>query len=716
MTKADAIKIPKKEFIKEHKNLLKVLKSGDEKDLAKEFQDQLEEYKKVIGGRKGVTQASGFVMRMMAENKARPQGQYRKPTSLRADSKMNTPGIFEWKKLASPGQGGENQRGNPYGASPFITKHFKGDYVPFSARPYEPESKDQQVARYRFTAQRLLKFARELAGEMPQDLPGLTRAPAPSRASQTPAPSRPPSPPPAPRQPPPPPPSPPAPRQPSNAATSSSNAAPPPPAPRTIRLTETVEGEEEPVRRSELPEKWDIPFEIDTDDYDYREVFISKLLAKKPRATLEEIQAFLKKKLAEELRDEPEYPKFGTALSSIHEPVKRVREDMIEAYEHTKKMNARFDDILAKPGVSDKLKKLQEFLRRKATKKGQKEERETRWKRERVANKWQKLITDAIINPMRAERKADIQILYDEFKKYAPAYYAYRYEMFSGHKSNFTGYWGDKEMEKGWRQYYSPRLNEKWKPILENIVEKFPSLETDTITLDVKLGLPDGLEDYGMSIRELVRGWEKIPEDVWEKLSDKVVLDPGEEGYENPLMKKEAPVEEEEEEEEEAPSSTTSSSTTSSSSAPAEEERPQSIAKRDWRLIQIFKERPHISYFDAGKKLKAEGFDGVSASNLSIIIKKLREAGIWKLADWTKAYTERMEKMKRGGGSLDNTKRYINAKTPWTLSHLPKEQLKAYQASPEVPPSMKTKLDEALHIQGGAIPKLEITQEDLIGD
>lgn len=300
MTKADAIKIPKKEFIKEHKNLLKVLKSGDEKDLAKEFQDQLEEYKKVIGGRKGVTQASGFVMRMMAENKARHQGQYKKPTSLRADSKMNSPGIFEWKKLASPGQGGENQRGNPYGASPFITKHFKGEYVPFSARPYEPESKDQQVARYRFTAQRLMKLARELAGEMPQDLPGLTRAPPPSRASQTPAPSRPPSPPPAPR---------PTIRlsettdTPRDTTFNLLDALGYPPAPprrdttqarneiitgeqeRATQYTPEEEGrrkadeefrrkraereateevKEEPVRRSGLPEKWDIPFEIDT--------------------------------------------------------------------------------------------------------------------------------------------------------------------------------------------------------------------------------------------------------------------------------------------------------------------------------------------------------------------------------------------------------------------------------------------------------------------
>jgi hypothetical protein len=122
----------------------------------------------VVGGRAGVSKASGFIMRMMAENKVKHNGQYRKPTTLPPGSKMSAPAIFDYKKLASPEQGGLNRAGNPYGASPFITKHFEGDYVPFSARPYPAETQAQRVARYRFMARRLEKLARQLAGQPPQ--------------------------------------------------------------------------------------------------------------------------------------------------------------------------------------------------------------------------------------------------------------------------------------------------------------------------------------------------------------------------------------------------------------------------------------------------------------------------------------------------------------------------------------------------------------------
>lgn len=718
MTKTDTIKIPKKAFIKEHKNLLKVLKSGDEKSLAKEFQDQLEEYKKVIGGRKGVTQASGYIMRMMAENKARHQGQYRKPTTLRPDSTMNSPGIFEWKKLASPDQGGENTRGNPYGASPFITKHFKGDYVPFSARPYEAETQQQRIARYRFTAQRLMKLARELAGQMPQDLPGLTRTPPPSRATRTPAPSRPPSPPPSrPPSPPPPPPSsrpairlnettegernpytmsdgrnlldvlgfaplPPRPTQPDDpyAQSRDPNAVDyremvraidrvlprrdepeerkePERPPARAEPEERKEAEAEaPVRRSELPERWDIDFELDTDDYDNREVFIAELLQKKPRATLQEIQAHLKKELANALRDEPHYPKFGTALSSIHEAVKRVREDMLDAYEHAKQMKARFAGILEQPGVSDKLKKLQEFLRRKGTRKGQEAERRAEWKRERIFDKWNDLIIDAIVAPLKTERKADLAFLWEEFKKFAPALYHKGYKDYWGHKSNYF-YRAENELVNKWRRYANGRLDDKWEPILDAVVMKFPSLDVSRYDLEQRIGAPRTFDQMGVSMRSLIDGWDKTTEAQMTEAYDTIESDKEDKTtYFNPLLGQKAPAkEEEEEEEEEAPPS-----------APVEEERPKSVSKRDWRVLQLFKESPNISYIDAGKKLKAEGFDGTSPSNLSIIIKKLKEQGLWKLADWSRAFAEKKKKER--------------------------EQ------------------------KGGSIPKLDITADDLIGD
>jgi hypothetical protein len=44
------IVMPRKQFIKEHKNLLKVLKSGDEELLAKEYADQMSEMKRYIKG------------------------------------------------------------------------------------------------------------------------------------------------------------------------------------------------------------------------------------------------------------------------------------------------------------------------------------------------------------------------------------------------------------------------------------------------------------------------------------------------------------------------------------------------------------------------------------------------------------------------------------------------------------------------------------------
>ena len=53
------------------------------------------------------------------------------------------------------------------------------------------------------------------------------------------------------------------------------------------------------------------------------------------------------------------------------------------------------------------------------------------------------------------------------------------------------------------------------------------------------------------------------------------------------------------------------------------------------------------------------------------------------------------------GKGLAEDKRVINAKTPWSLSKLPSSVLKHFKDEPDVPPSMKDKLDAALEMKGG---------------
>lgn len=53
------------------------------------------------------------------------------------------------------------------------------------------------------------------------------------------------------------------------------------------------------------------------------------------------------------------------------------------------------------------------------------------------------------------------------------------------------------------------------------------------------------------------------------------------------------------------------------------------------------------------------------------------------------------------GEGIKEDKRVINAKSPWTLSHLPRKMLEGFKNDPNVPPSMKTKLEAALTMKGG---------------
>jgi hypothetical protein len=80
---------------------------------------------KLKGGLKGVSKASGFIRRLMWENKNKHKWNYGNPTwELPVGSKMDKRAKFELKKLASEAQGGLNK--GAYGASPFITHHFSG--------------------------------------------------------------------------------------------------------------------------------------------------------------------------------------------------------------------------------------------------------------------------------------------------------------------------------------------------------------------------------------------------------------------------------------------------------------------------------------------------------------------------------------------------------------------------------------------------------------
>ena len=116
----DNIVIPKVDFIKEHKHLVHLLRKYNIPALQKEATDQSEELKKMIGG---FSKQSGFIRRLMAENKLKHKGEYKPPTyPLAPESTMNKPAEFVLSKLSSKSQQGSNT--SPYGASPFILKHF----------------------------------------------------------------------------------------------------------------------------------------------------------------------------------------------------------------------------------------------------------------------------------------------------------------------------------------------------------------------------------------------------------------------------------------------------------------------------------------------------------------------------------------------------------------------------------------------------------------
>jgi len=127
----------------------------------------------VKGGLAGVSKASGFIQRMMANNKLANSGQYK--NSKKMNKKPNgkslmsgrDKGVFNYKKLANEPQHGNNRNPNhDYGASPFIQKYFYPEDADIRRPPNgrsNPETATQREARLKFMARRLAKVAAKLA-------------------------------------------------------------------------------------------------------------------------------------------------------------------------------------------------------------------------------------------------------------------------------------------------------------------------------------------------------------------------------------------------------------------------------------------------------------------------------------------------------------------------------------------------------------------------
>lgn len=118
----------------------------------------------------GRGQASGFIMRMMAENKKKHKGQYRNPSDNDYGSTMKKFEAFDYDKLANADQNGNNT--SAIGASPFIQRHFGSpEAVPFvpkaqrgseEHRVIEGETEEQKAARLQAKAEQLAELAKDL--------------------------------------------------------------------------------------------------------------------------------------------------------------------------------------------------------------------------------------------------------------------------------------------------------------------------------------------------------------------------------------------------------------------------------------------------------------------------------------------------------------------------------------------------------------------------
>jgi hypothetical protein len=112
---------------------------------------------KLHGGR---GQASGFVMRMMAENKKKHKGQYKNPSTNDYGSSMKSFRAFDYSKMENP--------------SKFLKEHFSGEPVPFVSKRAEKKAEDTALASIRASkmsqadAKAKMEEARKKIGEKPQ--------------------------------------------------------------------------------------------------------------------------------------------------------------------------------------------------------------------------------------------------------------------------------------------------------------------------------------------------------------------------------------------------------------------------------------------------------------------------------------------------------------------------------------------------------------------
>jgi len=110
--------------------------------------------------RGGRGQASGFIMRMMAENKLKHKGQYRNPSNNDYGSKMRKFVAFDYDEMNNP--------------SDFITEHFSGAPVPFISRRAEKRAEDKALASIRASkmskekAREKMEQARVKIGQKPE--------------------------------------------------------------------------------------------------------------------------------------------------------------------------------------------------------------------------------------------------------------------------------------------------------------------------------------------------------------------------------------------------------------------------------------------------------------------------------------------------------------------------------------------------------------------
>ena len=118
------IRIPKSEFVKEHKKLVGILTTGTRKEQRAEAKEQSAELKTKGGG----NPKAGFIQRMMAENKLKHDGEYKNPTRpLHPDSTMNAPVPFDYFSMPKESRA----------MSKHIMDHF------FQIRPYRAGEREE---------------------------------------------------------------------------------------------------------------------------------------------------------------------------------------------------------------------------------------------------------------------------------------------------------------------------------------------------------------------------------------------------------------------------------------------------------------------------------------------------------------------------------------------------------------------------------------------